>query len=1543
MSRRSSTSPRPALRTWLARGLAATVMAALATTTIVVTSPALAAPAPEDVTWDAVAASLPTADLLDVEFAADGAATDVSAAAHALTPKPIAGTTVEDPTLGWVANLDGSQAWGAAWSDADYVLENDGASLEAVFKVDTPITSGYQDVIGNMQSAGFGIELVPGPDAQHGGIEIYAHTTSGGYGALPTATYRYGEWVHVIATFDGVDKKVYVNGDLISSTAAGSATLTTPPSAARTWIIGGDVDSSGNSSARLVGGLAVARIYSDPIDDMNAYRLAVSGGFADDTVAPVVRAVTTPADHAALNVAYVAPGIEAIDDFDAEPALSISVTGPDDVTAPLDLETRSFTPTVDGVYTLTYQAVDDAGNVGTVEYLVAGGDAELPTGPETPAAPESTADGVTDWKFSAIGDIHDNWTELVEAYDFWAAQGVETTLWPGDLTNGNTEAEYVALKNTIDSVAGYGIEHYASLGNHDVAGGQFGDYALFETATGQRPNADYVVNGYHVITVSPGSGEFAEDETAAAGTESSGTPTVASSGGYGYAAAWLETRLAAITAEEPEKPIFVLVHHPIRCTHYVSNEWYGDGLATGCGNNFDSFLEDYPQAVVWGGHIHTPNHIPTSIWQGTEAGGGFTTVNAPPLAYYEMESGVVGANSHTLSDSTPDDAGNNRETAIVEVDGSKVKITNYDLQADMWEPTIWEWDVADSLDESATFEERFPLGDARADHTAGPVWQEDDTITVTSIGEDKAQVDWTQAEPAPNDVHDIVQKYLVEVVNSNTAQTVLSFQRWSQYYVMPMPATVGHDVWNLQPGTDYEIRISPINAWAKVGEPLTTTFRTAGVGADQISSFVDHSAPMPVADIIDVDVETLTDVSTNAIPYTLLNSTASGPATSMPVQAMFSEADKATVVDGFTEDAAFVADGPGDVLAYGQPGALEIVLRVSALDATHGTLSAIAVIQGESEPTDWQRTISYGQPYHVALRFTGSVLDMWVNGEQLGTTNVDAQIAPALGIPGYAYFFVAGGSSNGSGGIVNPLDGEVTVARGFSVPLTDIEMARIAHQAQPGIDHVLPAVRAVSALATTGTTGVAYSFPALESVDDSGVLEQTSITVIGPWGDDVVSTTGAGGVFTPQLPGRYTLVYAATDGAGNDNAARYSVTVTLGATSGTSDEVPAADMLDVDFWNASRTGVADGAALTDHSPYDREFTRVTGAPISMNEELRKPVATFANSNDLSYRTAWSESDYALQNDGYSFESTFNMSSSSPWNEYQNVFSNQQGAGVGFDAYKIGSSDCFLTTEQKAGHDYCVTLWTEPSADDRLSVALDYDTWYQVVATNDLASERIYVNGELAAETGGAKAPSAPGDGTANWVIGGDAAPGNGVSNPFTGMISSARIWSNPLTPGDIAGLYDAFINPTDPTDPTDPEPTPVPDSVLDGAPSGGVTATPSSTTAGEKVVITVGTDHAGEQVRVWLHSTPVLLGTFTVSPAGTVTVTLPAGVAAGDHRLVVQALDGSLIGWTPLKISGLAFTGSDLGRTLGISGLALGLLLLGGVALIAVRRRRAVR
>lgn len=147
----------------------------------------------------------------------------------------------------------------------------------------------------------------------------------------------------------------------------------------------------------------------------------------------------------------------------------------------------------------------------------------------------------------------------------------------------------------------------------------------------------------------------------------------------------------------------------------------------------------------------------------------------------------------------------------------------------------------------------------------------------------------------------------------------------------------------------------------------------------------------------------------------------------------------------------------------------------------------------------------------------------------------------------------------------------------------------------------------------------------------------------------------------------------------------------------------------------------------------------------------------------------------------------------------------------------------------------------------------------------------------------------------------------------------------------------------------DPDPVvfPVPDDELTDANRGGVQV-PDAATPGSPVTVQAGAEHAGEQVRVWLHSTPVLLGAVTLNEAGNVVVTIPASAALGDHKIVVQALDGSLIGWDSIRIGSasqvgpsgewLASTGSDIGWP--IIGIASVLLLLGGLIALWARRRQ---
>jgi predicted transporter len=110
-------------------------------------------------------------------------------------------------------------------------------------------------------------------------------------------------------------------------------------------------------------------------------------------------------------------------------------------------------------------------------------------------------------------------------------------------------------------------------------------------------------------------------------------------------------------------------------------------------------------------------------------------------------------------------------------------------------------------------------------------------------------------------------------------------------------------------------------------------------------------------------------------------------------------------------------------------------------------------------------------------------------------------------------------------------------------------------------------------------------------------------------------------------------------------------------------------------------------------------------------------------------------------------------------------------------------------------------------------------------------------------------------------------------------------------------------------------------------------------TAGSSITIGLGADRAGDSVSVWLFSSPVLLGTRTVSASGEISVRIPVDTAAGTHRLAVTDASGALIGWTQLEVraaSPLAVTGGELGAIVPI---AYGLLLLGGLFFALARRR----
>jgi DNA-binding beta-propeller fold protein YncE len=144
---------------------------------------------------------------------------------------------------------------------------------------------------------------------------------------------------------------------------------------------------------------------------------------------------------------------------------------------------------------------------------------------------------------------------------------------------------------------------------------------------------------------------------------------------------------------------------------------------------------------------------------------------------------------------------------------------------------------------------------------------------------------------------------------------------------------------------------------------------------------------------------------------------------------------------------------------------------------------------------------------------------------------------------------------------------------------------------------------------------------------------------------------------------------------------------------------------------------------------------------------------------------------------------------------------------------------------------------------------------------------------------------------------------------------------------------------------------------LTDANHGGVTLSPATVRAGETVTMTADGFAPGEWVTATLFSTPVDLGMFRADASGalTATVTIPADVAAGEHRFATTGqVDGRVL-WTELTVlaadgagagggssDGAAAGPGSLARTGVEAGLlvAVALVLVGGGAAIVVARRR---
>jgi len=166
----------------------------------------------------------------------------------------------------------------------------------------------------------------------------------------------------------------------------------------------------------------------------------------------------------------------------------------------------------------------------------------------------------------------------------------------GDITNNGNEDQYkkmISLYNTAKNNGSVPNIHLA-IGNHDLYNGNpnslFQRYAkTINSSLSSTPSTVYydeTVGGYHFVYL---------------GSEGSGDAATLSATQLN----WLDGRLAAFTEENPDKPVFILLHQPLSNTVAGSIESLGQywhGVATE--QELRAVIKKYDQVIIAGGHSH---------------------------------------------------------------------------------------------------------------------------------------------------------------------------------------------------------------------------------------------------------------------------------------------------------------------------------------------------------------------------------------------------------------------------------------------------------------------------------------------------------------------------------------------------------------------------------------------------------------------------------------------------------------------------------------------------------------------------------------------------------------------------------------------------------------------------------------------------------------------------------------------------------------------------------------------------------------------------
>lgn len=348
---------------------------------------------------------------------------------------------------------------------------------------------------------------------------------------------------------------------------------------------------------------------------------------------------------------------------------------------------------------------------------------------------------------------------------------------------------------------------------------------MFKEQTGFDTQMHTVLSGYHFINAAPEN----------------------YSGGMQPAEEYMRTELDKALADGNEKPVFLVVHHPVPSSVIDSP----GATSTRFSVEFREYLNNQPRIIVLSGHTHEPASDPRSIRQYI---GGCTYVQTGHIS--------GGANAKS-SYATEVHSKKVCQAMMMEIDPDTNVVSLKPFYVESGEPQYLEqgdWtldipamikaketeDTSDDLNAfKYTFEDRNAKGKA-------PSFEEGSKATVSSISATSANVTFPKALPYDNNQDNMIKFYEIRVFDVDAAQLLKTDVILSDFFLKESERRkeFTHSVLGLSQGTNYKFEILATTTWYKKSAPISVEFATlAEETFDTVTLQADYTYTVKAADI----------------------------------------------------------------------------------------------------------------------------------------------------------------------------------------------------------------------------------------------------------------------------------------------------------------------------------------------------------------------------------------------------------------------------------------------------------------------------------------------------------------------------------------------------------------------------------------------------------------------------------------------------------------------------------------------------------------------